>query len=145
MFGIFKVRAASHTFSKYHSRPETQTSSRLLIYGQATLRRSLSKYFEVSSRLQAIHLQPLRMQLPLILASLLATLPATHSAPVSAVTHYDEPPMCGYVLTVRNSSAYAGISAYSSCTAIYYNSSIPGYQQAYAYSVFGGCGCSFHV
>jgi len=85
------------------------------------------------------------MQLSIILMSLLATLPVTHSAPVSALTRYDEPYMCGYVLTIQNSSAYAGLSAYSSCTAIYYNHSIPGYQDAYAYSVFGGCGCSFHV
>jgi hypothetical protein len=84
------------------------------------------------------------MQLTVILAGLLSALPSTISARTSSTTHYDGPYMCGYVLTVRNSSAYAGISAYSSCTAIYYNQSIPGYQDAFAYSIFRGCRCTFH-
>ncbi|KAJ5027201.1 hypothetical protein PSV08DRAFT_247580 [Bipolaris maydis] len=84
------------------------------------------------------------MQFTSILIGLLSTLPSTLSAPASSVAHNDDPQMCGYVLTVQNSSAYAGISAYSSCTPIYYNQSIPGYQAAFAYSIFGGCRCKFH-
>jgi hypothetical protein len=85
------------------------------------------------------------MQLAAILTGLLSTLPATLSAPTSTLTGYGDPYNCGYVLTVRNSSAYAGLSAYTSCTPIYYNQSIPGYQDAFAYSLFGGCECSFHT
>jgi hypothetical protein len=86
------------------------------------------------------------MQLITFVAGLLSTLPVTISAPVSTVPElYGEPYNCGYVLTVRNSSAYASVSAFSDCTAIYYNQSIPGYQDAYAYSLYGGCQCSFHL
>ncbi|EMD61486.1 hypothetical protein GGP41_004093 [Bipolaris sorokiniana] len=84
------------------------------------------------------------MQFTSILISLLSTLPSTLSAPACSIAHNDDPQMCGYVLTVQNSSAYAGISAYSSCTPVYYNQSIPGYQAAFAYSIFGGCRCTFH-
>jgi hypothetical protein len=80
------------------------------------------------------------MQPTAFLLSLLAASPITLSAPT-----YSELYNCGYVLTVRNSSAYAGISAFGDCTAIYYNQSIPGYQDAYAYSLYGGCQCSFHL
>ncbi|CAG5157040.1 uncharacterized protein ALTATR162_LOCUS4833 [Alternaria atra] len=80
------------------------------------------------------------MYLTTFLASLLSALPVALSAPT-----YGEPYNCGYVLTERNSSAYASISAYTDCTAIYYNQSIPGYQEAYAYSLYGGCQCSFHL
>jgi hypothetical protein len=85
-----------------------------------------------------------KMQFTSILISLLSTLPSTLSAPACSIAHNDDPQMCGYVLTVQNSSAYAGISAYSSCTPVYYNQSIPGYQAAFAYSIFGGCRCTFH-
>jgi len=91
-----------------------------------------------------------KMYLAIFLTSLLTSLPITLSAPVSTTPElYGEPYNCGYVLTIRNSSAYAGISAYppaqAECTAIYYNDTIPGYQDAYAYSLFGGCECSFHL
>jgi len=81
-----------------------------------------------------------------IFFTLLSALPITLSAPATAIqTRYDDPYQCGYVLTEHNSGAFAGLSAYSSCTPIYYNESIPGYQDAFAYSVFGGCRCSFYV
>ncbi|EDU39917.1 hypothetical protein PtrSN002B_010078 [Pyrenophora tritici-repentis] len=81
-----------------------------------------------------------------ILATLLSALPITLSAPATGIqARYDDPYQCGYVLTKPKSSVFAGLSAYSSCTPIYYNESIPGYQDAYAYSVFGGCRCNFYV
>ncbi|KAI4940567.1 hypothetical protein J4E86_010767 [Alternaria arbusti] len=75
------------------------------------------------------------MYLAIFLTSLLPSLPITLSAPVSTTPElYGEPYNCGYVLTIRNSSAYAGISAYppaqAECTAIYYNETIPGFQDA---------------
>ncbi|KAI4924821.1 hypothetical protein J4E85_007938 [Alternaria conjuncta] len=90
------------------------------------------------------------MYLATILTGLLSSLTITLSAPLATTPElYGEPYNCGYVLTIRNSSAYAGISAYppaqAECTAIYYNDTIPGYQDAYAYSLFGGCECSFHL
>ena len=85
-----------------------------------------------------------KMQLTSILIGLLSTLPSTLSAPASSIARNDDPQMCGYVLTAQNSSVYAGISAYTSCTPIYYNQSIPGYQAAFAYSIFDGCRCTFH-
>ncbi|KAH7080599.1 hypothetical protein BKA63DRAFT_247767 [Paraphoma chrysanthemicola] len=66
----------------------------------------------------------------------------TSSAPLSNPA--TEPYNCGYVLTQHNSSAYAGIYAYESCEPIYYNTSSGGYQDAYAYWMFGGCGCRFY-
>ncbi|KAI4947602.1 hypothetical protein J4E91_006422 [Alternaria rosae] len=70
------------------------------------------------------------------LASFLSTLPITLSAPILTTSElYGEPYNCGYVLTERNSSTYAGVSAFSECTAIYYNYTIPGFQDAYAYSL----------
>ncbi|KAF1837243.1 hypothetical protein BDW02DRAFT_491799 [Decorospora gaudefroyi] len=85
------------------------------------------------------------MYLTSILATLFSTLPATLSAPSSPLRHASDPYQCGYVLTARNASVYAGLSAYSACTAIYYNQSIPGYQDAYAYTLYGGCQCTFHL
>ena len=48
-----------------------------------------------------------------------------------------------YVLTERNSSSYAGLSAFESCTPIYFNQTINDYQDAFAYRLWGGCKCSF--
>ena len=81
-----------------------------------------------------------------IFVTLLSALPITLSAPATAIqARYDDPYQCGYVLTEHNSGAFAGLSACSSCTPIYYNESIPGYQDAFAYIVFGGCRCNFYV
>jgi hypothetical protein len=80
-----------------------------------------------------------------LLTALLSTFPTTLSAPASTLINPYEPYQCGYVLTARNSSSYAGLSAYGFCTAIYYNHSIPGYQDAFAYRLWGGCQCSFHA
>ncbi|KAH6860761.1 hypothetical protein BKA58DRAFT_39194 [Alternaria rosae] len=86
------------------------------------------------------------MYLATFLTSLLSSLPITLSAPISTTSElYGEPYNCGYVLTERNSSTYASVSAFSECTAIYYNYTIPGFQDAYAYSLYGGCQCSFHL
>jgi hypothetical protein len=85
------------------------------------------------------------MHIPTLLATLLITLPTTLSSPASSPIDPYIPYQCGSVLTVRNSSSYAGLSAYGFCTSIYYNHSIPGYQEAFAYQLYGGCGCSFHV
>ena len=79
------------------------------------------------------------MYLTTIVTALLST---ALSAPTPS--SYD-PVECGYVLTERNSSTYASVFATSSCTDIYYNYSIPGYQDAYAYSLYDGCECTFHL
>ncbi|RMZ69147.1 hypothetical protein GMOD_00003072 [Pyrenophora seminiperda CCB06] len=78
-----------------------------------------------------------------IIVTLLSALHVTFSAPATSLQARDDPYQCGYVLTELNSSAFAGLSEYSTCTPIYYNESIPGYQDAFAYSVYGGCQCHF--
>jgi hypothetical protein len=65
---------------------------------------------------------------------------------LSAVATYPTAPdlyNCGYALTRHNSSAYAGLYAWNRCEAIFYNNTIHGYQDAYAYSMYGGCECKF--
>jgi len=77
---------------------------------------------------------------------LLTLLPPTLSAPTAtAPTQDPEPYMGGYVLTAHNSSSYAGLFAVNLCMPIYYNASLPGYQDAFAYRLFGGCRCGFYV
>jgi hypothetical protein len=75
----------------------------------------------------------------MLLSYLLVTLASTTSSLPTAVEPYN----CGYVLTLHNSSAYAGVYAYDSCKPIYFNQTIQDYQDAYAYHMFGGCKCKF--
>jgi hypothetical protein len=85
------------------------------------------------------------MHITTIATALLSTIPITLSAPASVRASLYESFDCGYVLTERNSSTYASVSAFPDCTAIYYNYSIPGFQDAYAYSLYDGCECTFHL
>ncbi|CBX92907.1 hypothetical protein IAQ61_005743 [Plenodomus lingam] len=80
-----------------------------------------------------------------LIMSLLSTMPLALSAPTDPPPDYSlpEPYNCGYVLTEHNSSSYAGLPAINWCAPIYYNESIPGYQEAWAYKLFGGCKCGF--
>jgi hypothetical protein len=90
-----------------------------------------------------LHFYPnlsMAQQSPIMLLSyLLAALVSSASSRPTAAEPYN----CGYVLTLRNSSAYAGVYAYDSCRPIYFNQTIQDYQDAYAYHMFGGCGCKF--
>ncbi|KAF1944533.1 hypothetical protein EJ02DRAFT_340781 [Clathrospora elynae] len=83
------------------------------------------------------------MHLSTLLSVLLASLPSTLSFPASNLPA-DDPYQCGYVLTEHNSSAYAGLSAFSYCSPFYYNQSISGFQDAFAYRLWGGCQCEFY-
>ncbi|CAO2650676.1 Nn.00g019680.m01.CDS01 [Neocucurbitaria sp. VM-36] len=51
---------------------------------------------------------------------------------------------CGYVLTKPNENVHASLAPYDTCASFYYNQSINGYQDAYAYKLFGGCACGFY-
>jgi hypothetical protein len=81
------------------------------------------------------------MLLTALLPALLSSLPPTSSLPTTTRDLYQ----CGYVLTIHNSSAYAGLSAYDACAPFFYNDTISDYQEAFAYGLYGGCGCSFYV
>ena len=72
------------------------------------------------------------------LIALLSTIPSTTSLPTVPEAYN-----CGYVLTRHNSSAYAGLSAFNRCEPFYYNATIKNYQEAFAYHLYGGCGCKF--
>ncbi|KAL6708396.1 hypothetical protein ACN47E_002659 [Coniothyrium glycines] len=79
---------------------------------------------------------------------LFALLPATLSFPTSPQKPQglrDPSYQCGYVLTIHNSSAYAGLSAYAHCEPFYKNYTTNDWQEAYAYGSWGGCRCAFYV
>ncbi|KAH9865879.1 hypothetical protein J1614_009466 [Plenodomus biglobosus] len=80
-----------------------------------------------------------------LLTTLLSTIPSTLSALAPSPQGYTspEPYNCGYVLTEHNSSSSASLPALNGCAPIYYNYSLPGYQEAWAYLLYGGCRCSF--
>jgi hypothetical protein len=81
------------------------------------------------------------------ITSILATvnfLTLPHTTSSLPTTSTGDPYMCGYVLTRQNSSAYAGLSAFGYCEPIYYNETIHGWQDAYAWKMFGGCECRFY-
>ncbi|KAI8936171.1 hypothetical protein NX059_006605 [Plenodomus lindquistii] len=67
--------------------------------------------------------------------------PSTPSSPPDYTL--PEPYNCGYALTEHNSSTSVSLPAINWCAPIYYNESIPGYQEAWAYSLYGGCRCGF--
>ena len=77
------------------------------------------------------------MLLTTILTALLPS--SAFSAPVSDPNYN-----CGYVFTKPNENVHASLSAYDTCASFYYNSTINGYQDAYAYKLFGGCKCGFY-
>jgi hypothetical protein len=80
-----------------------------------------------------------------VATSLLSILPIALSAPAALPAALEDPYQCGYVLTERNSSSYAGLSAFKYCAPFYYNETISDYQDAFAYRLWGGCQCSFYV
>ncbi|KAF2622123.1 hypothetical protein BU25DRAFT_463082 [Macroventuria anomochaeta] len=55
-----------------------------------------------------------------------------------------DPYNCGYVRTRWNSSVVAGIFALGHCEPFYYNETIGAYQDAFAYTLYGGCTCRFY-
>ena len=79
-----------------------------------------------------------------LLTLLLSALPHTHGSPFappspSTTTAYN----CGYVRTRWNSSAVAGVFAFSACTPFFFNTTTNDYQDAFAYTLYGGCRCQF--
>lgn len=83
------------------------------------------------------------MLLTSLLTMLLANLPTSISAPTSlseATDLYN----CGYVLTLHNSSAYAGLSDYDQCKGIHYDHDTHEYIPAFAFDLYGGCKCKFY-
>ena len=78
-----------------------------------------------------------------LLAAFLLAIHFTQSAPVKPPVTAD-PYNCGYVRTRYNSSVVAGIFALETCTPFYYNESIGNYQDAFAYTLYGGCTCRFY-
>lgn len=79
-----------------------------------------------------------------VLATLLLAAPFTRSVPLYDLHISINPYNCGYVRTRWNSSVVAGIFAYGACKPFYYNETIGGYQDAYAYTLYGGCDCRFY-
>ncbi|UPX10625.1 uncharacterized protein EKO05_0001271 [Ascochyta rabiei] len=77
-------------------------------------------------------------------AALLSAVEVTYSAPIEGSSPPSDPYNCGYVRTRWNSSAVAGIFALESCTLFYYNETIGNYQDAFAYTLYGGCTCRFY-
>jgi hypothetical protein len=78
-----------------------------------------------------------------LLTILLSNSSSTTAAPTS-LSEAAEPYNCGYVLTLHNSSAYAGLSAYDRCKGIHYDQDTHEYIPAFAYDLFGGCKCKFY-
>ena len=78
------------------------------------------------------------------LAAFMSAIQMTHSAPVENPTTATDPYNCGYVRTRWNSSVIAGIFALDNCEPFYYNETIGGYQDAFAYALYGGCACRFY-
>ncbi|KAF1924502.1 uncharacterized protein M421DRAFT_8804 [Didymella exigua CBS 183.55] len=56
-----------------------------------------------------------------------------------------DPYNCGYVRTRPSSSVVAGIFALNKCEPIFYNETISDYQDAFAYTLYGGCSCRFYT
>ena len=84
------------------------------------------------------------MFLPLLLTLLPAAL-ALPQSPTSTPTSTPtpEPYNCGYALTRHNSSAFVGLYAHDRCEIFFFNETIIGYQDAFAYRLYGGCECRF--
>jgi hypothetical protein len=82
------------------------------------------------------------MLIPTLLTALLSI---ASSTPVATPITDLEPYNCGYVLTRHNSSAYAGLSAFKHCAPFYYNTTLGEFEVAFAYGLYGGCRCQFHV
>lgn len=79
-----------------------------------------------------------------LLVSLLSAAQLTQSMPVDTLAPLADPYNCGYVRTRLNSSAIAGIFAFDACKPFFYNETINGYQDAFAYALYGGCSCRFY-
>ncbi|KAH3918094.1 hypothetical protein HBI56_145190 [Parastagonospora nodorum] len=82
------------------------------------------------------------MFLPLLLTLLPAAFSLPHTT-TSTHTPTPEPYNCGYALTRHNSSAYVGLYAHNRCEDFFFNETIIGYQDAFAYRLYGGCECRF--
>ena len=79
-----------------------------------------------------------------LLTALLSAVHVTQSAPVDNLAISADPYNCGYVRTRWNSSVVAGIFALGHCEPFYYNETIGAYQDAFAYTLYGGCTCRFY-
>ena len=79
-----------------------------------------------------------------LLTAFLSVVQTTQSAPVDNPSMSAEPYNCGYVRTRWNSSVVAGIFAFGACEPFYYNETIGDYQDAFAYTLYGGCACRFY-
>ncbi|EAT85885.1 hypothetical protein SNOG_07234 [Parastagonospora nodorum SN15] len=77
------------------------------------------------------------MFLPLLLTLLPAAFSLPHTT-TSTHTPTPEPYNCGYALTRHNSSAYVGLYAHNRCEDFFFNETIIGYQDAFAYRLYGG-------
>jgi len=78
------------------------------------------------------------------LTAVLSAVRITQSAPVDNLTISADLYNCGYVRTRWNSSVVAGIFALGDCAPFYYNNTIGGYQDVFAYTLYGGCTCRFY-
>jgi hypothetical protein len=83
------------------------------------------------------------MLLPTSLLAVLASIPFSISLPTS-ISPSTDPYICGYALTLFNSSAYVSLSASNTCGTIYYNKTSDRDQPALAYKLWGGCECGFY-
>jgi hypothetical protein len=79
-----------------------------------------------------------------ILTVMLSAISPIHAAPFLHAALETEPYNCGYVRTRLNSSVVAGISAFGACTPFFFNKTINDYQDAFAYTLYGGCQCQFY-
>jgi hypothetical protein len=77
--------------------------------------------------------------------ALLSAVPITLSTPIGTTAMSEDPYNCGYVRTRPNSSVVAGIFAHDACMPFFYNETIRDYQDAFAYTLYGGCSCHFYV
>ncbi|KAH6614816.1 hypothetical protein C7974DRAFT_320494 [Boeremia exigua] len=85
------------------------------------------------------------MFLSSLLAALLSAAPLTQSAPVDYPQIPADPYNCGYVRPHWNVSVVAGVFAYDSCSAFFFNETLGGWQDAFAYALYGGCICRFYT
>lgn len=84
------------------------------------------------------------MLLSYILAIILSAIPSATSFPTEfAVVAGNAPFNCGYVLFRRNENSHVSLSALDSCKYIFFNTTSQTYTEAYAYHIYGGCGCKF--
>jgi hypothetical protein len=79
-----------------------------------------------------------------ILTGMLSAISPIYAAPFPHTALEADPYNCGYVRTRWNSSVVAGISAFGACTPFFFNDTINDYQDAFAYTLYGGCHCQFY-